>query len=311
LKLPESDYWWYWYGSEVEANAFYLKLLAKTNAKQERAPRLVKYLLNNRKHATYWSNTRDTAFCVEAFAEYIRGSGEMEPQMTVEVWLDGEKKKEVEITRENLFTYDNKLVVSGADVKDGAHELEIRRSAGKGNVYFNTYLTNFTLEDHITKAGLEVKVNRKYYKLIPVDKTIKAAGDRGQVLDQKVEKYERKELENLATLKSGDLVEIELVIESKNDYEYIMFEDMKAAGFEPVSLQSGYGGSKGLGAYMELRDNRVTFFVRALARGQHSIAYRMRAEIPGQFAALPTRASAMYAPELKGNSDEIKLKIED
>jgi uncharacterized protein YfaS (alpha-2-macroglobulin family) len=196
-------------------------------------------------------------------------------------------------------------------VKDGAHELEIRRSAGKGNVYFNTYLTNFTLEDHITKAGLEVKVNRKYYKLIPVDKTIKAAGDRGQVLDQKVEKYERKELENLATLKSGDLVEIELVIESKNDYEYIMFEDMKAAGFEPVSLQSGYGGSKGLGAYMELRDNRVTFFVRALARGQHSIAYRMRAEIPGQFAALPTRASAMYAPELKGNSDEIKLKIED
>ncbi len=311
LKLPESDYWWYWYGSEVEANAFYLKLLSKTNAKQERAPRLVKYLLNNRKHATYWSSTRDTAYCVEAFAEYIKGSGESEPQMTVEVWLDGEKKKEVEITRENLFTYDNKLVLSGVDVKDGAHELEIRRAAGKGNIYFNAYLTNFTLEDHITKAGLEVKVNRKYYQLIPVDKKIKAAGDRGQVLDQKVEKYERKELANLATLKSGDLVEIELVIDSKNDYEYILFEDMKAAGFEPVSLQSGYGGSQGLGAYMELRDNRVAFFVRALARGTHSIAYRMRAEIPGQFAALPTRASAMYAPELKGNSDEIKLKIED
>ena len=310
LKLPESDYWWYWYGSEVEANAFYLKLLSKTNAKQERAPRLVKYLLNNRKHATYWQNTRDTAFCVEAFAEYIKASGEQEPQMTVEVWLDGEKKKEVEINRENLFTYDNKLVVSGADVKDGGHELEIRRK-GKGNVYFNAYLTNFTLEDHITRAGLEVKVNRKYYKLIPVDKKIKAAGDRGQVLDQKVEKYERQELANLATLKSGDLVEIELVIDSKNDYEYILFEDMKAAGFEPVSLQSGYGGSQGLGAYMELRDNRVAFFVRALARGTHSIAYRMRAEIPGQFAALPTKASAMYAPELKGNSDEIKLKIED
>ena len=311
LKLPESDYWWYWYGSEVEANAFYLKLLAKTDAKQERAPRLVKYLLNNRKHGTYWSSTRDTAYCIEAFAEYIKASGEQEPQMTVEVWLDGAKQKEVEITRENLFTYDNKLVLTGADVKDGAHELEIRRSAGKGNVYFNAYLTNFTLEDHITAAGLEVKVNRSYYQLVPVDKTIKAQGDRGQVLDQKVEKYERKELANLDTLKSGDLVEIELVIESKNDYEYLMFEDMKAAGFEPVELRSGYGGSKGLGAYMELRDNRVTFFVRALARGKHSIAYRMRAEIPGQFAALPTRASAMYAPELKGNSEEIKLKIED
>jgi uncharacterized protein YfaS (alpha-2-macroglobulin family) len=62
---------------------------------------------------------------------------------------------------------------------------------------------------------------------------------------------------------------------------------------------------------MELRDNRVAFFVRALARGKHSLAYRMRAEIPGLFSALPTRASAVYAPELKGNSDEIKLKIVD
>ena len=62
---------------------------------------------------------------------------------------------------------------------------------------------------------------------------------------------------------------------------------------------------------MELRDNRVSFFVRALARGKHSISYRMRAEIPGRFSALPARAYAMYAPELKGNSDEIKLQIED
>jgi hypothetical protein len=37
----------------------------------------------------------------------------------------------------------------------------------------------------------------------------------------------------------------------------------------------------------------------------------MRAETPGQFSALPTRVSAMYAPELRGNSDELKLKIEE
>ncbi len=42
-----------------------------------------------------------------------------------------------------------------------------------------------------------------------------------------------------------------------------------------------------------------------------SVSYRPRAEVPGKFSALPTRASAMYAPELKGNSDEIKLVIGD
>jgi uncharacterized protein YfaS (alpha-2-macroglobulin family) len=311
LKLPENNYWWYWYGSEVEANAYYLKLLSKVEPKGEKAPRLVKYLLNNRKHATYWSSTRDTAIAVESFADYIQATGETEPDMTVEVWLDGAKVKEVQINKDNLFTYDNKFVLTGAEVKDGKHEVEIRRR-GKGPVYFNAYLTNFTLEDHITKAGLEVKVERHYYKLVAVDKTIKVPGSRSQALDQKVEKYERQPLKEGDTLKSGDLVEIELVIDSKNDYEYILFEDMKAAGFEPMEQKSGYGsGARGLHAYVEYRDNRVAFFARVLPRGQHSVAYKMRAEIPGKFAALPTRASAMYAPELKGNSDEIKLNIVD
>jgi uncharacterized protein YfaS (alpha-2-macroglobulin family) len=196
-------------------------------------------------------------------------------------------------------------------VKNGSHEIEIRRR-GKGPVYFNAYLTNFTLEDHITKAGLEIKVEREYYKLVPVAATTKVEGQRGQPVEQKVEKFDRLKLKEGDTLKSGDLVEIELIIESKNDYEYILFEDMKAAGFEAVSQQSGYGtGSKGLPAYVEYRDNRVAFFVRWLARGRHSVNYRTRAEIPGKFAALPTKASAMYAPELRGNSDEIKLNIVD
>jgi uncharacterized protein YfaS (alpha-2-macroglobulin family) len=51
--------------------------------------------------------------------------------------------------------------------------------------------------------------------------------------------------------------------------------------------------------------------VRLLGRGTHSVSYRLRAEIPGAFSALPTRASAMYAPELRANSDEIKLRIVD
>ena len=99
-------------------------------------------------------------------------------------------------------------------------------------------------------------------------------------------------------------------IGSKNDYEYLIVEDMKAAGFEPVDIRSGYNGNA-LGAYVEFRDERVAFFVRALARGRHSVAYRLRAEIPGAFAALPARAAAMYAPELKGNSNEFKLKVND
>jgi uncharacterized protein YfaS (alpha-2-macroglobulin family) len=309
LKLPNEGYWWWWYGSEIETDAFYLKLLARTEPRGDLAPRLVKYVLNNRKHGTYWNSTRDTASCIESLADYLKASGEDRPDMTVAVSLDGKTRKEVRITPADLFRFDNALVLEGGDLATGRHTVTLTRQ-GTGPLYFNAYLTNFTLEDPITRSGLEIKVDRKAYRLIRDDKTANTAGVHGEVVGARVEKYRREPLTDGATLKSGDLVEVELEIESKNDYEYLVFEDYKAAGFEPVEVRSGYNGND-LGAFVEFRDDRVAFFARTLARGKHSVSYRLRAEIPGKFHALPARALAMYSPELKANSDEIQLRIED
>ncbi|MFH2002010.1 MAG: MG2 domain-containing protein [Planctomycetota bacterium] len=308
LNLP-GESWWYWYGSEYEALAYYLKLLARIAPQSPQASGVAKYLINNRKHATYWNSTRDTALCIEALADYMRASNEDKPEMTLEIFIDGRKHKEVTLDKENLFSFDSSLVLIGDAIESGDHVIEFKKK-GNGPLYFNAYLTCFTLEEFIYSAGLEIKVARKYYRLEPVDKAVDTAGSHGQALKKKVEKYDRIPIESGTILKSNDLVEIELEIESKNDYEYILFEDMKAAGFEPMEVQSGYLPG-GLSAYMELRDERVCFFARTLPHGRHSLSYRMRAEIPGRFSALPTRAYGMYAPELKANSDEIKIGIED
>ncbi|MEQ8768330.1 MAG: alpha-2-macroglobulin, partial [Planctomycetota bacterium] len=275
--------------------------------KGQRPARIAKYLLNNRKHATYWSSTRDTGLCIEALAEFLEASGEAAASAKLTVLLDGKVVQEAEFTPENLFRIDNTLTLAGDALTSGEHELEIRRE-GKGPLYFNAYLTNFTREDPIPAAGLEVRVHRKIFRLVREDAEESVAGGHGQVVDQKIEKYRREELSKDSTLESGDLVEVELTIDSKNDYEYLIFEDFKPAGCEPVNLQSGYDGN-GLGAYVEYRDEGASFFVQQLARGTHSVKYRMRAEIPGRFSALPTQARAMYAPELRGNSEEAKLTI--
>lgn len=310
LDMPNNNYWWNWYGSTIEANAHYLKLLSRVNPTGPTAAGLVKYILNNRKNGTYWTNTRDTAYCIEALADYLQASKELSPDLTVEVWVDGERQQVVEINQENLFTFDNSFVLEGVDLTGGEHTVEIRKT-GQGPLYHNAYLTYFSLEDFITKAGLEIKVERQFYKLVQDQQaSTTVAGSRGETVDQKALKYKRVLLENLSEIVSGDLIEVELEIESKNDYEYVIFEDLKVAGAEAVDLRSGYTRD-GLGAYVEFRDERVAFFMRSLARGKHSVSYRLRAEIPGQFSALPARASAMYAPELKANSDEMKLKIAD
>jgi len=120
--------------------------------------------------------------------------------------------------------------------------------------------------------------------------------------------WNRIPLENLDAVSSGDLIEIELLLDSKNDYEYLMLEDSKPSGFEPDDQRSGYV-FEGLRAYRELRDDRVTFFLSQLARGNHSISYRLRAETPGRMAALPAKIEGMYAAELVGNSNEFRLQV--
>ncbi|NNC90331.1 MAG: alpha-2-macroglobulin [Akkermansiaceae bacterium] len=309
LNLGNGGYWWYWYGSEFEAHAWYLKLLAAVKPGSPQARGLVKYLVNNRKHANYWRSTRDTAYCVEALADFLRGSGEDAPEMEIEVRLDGKVLKTVTVTKENLFSFDGTVVVAGDALGAGKHTVELRKK-GRGPLYANAYLTVFSLEDFLRKAGLEVKVERSFYKLVPVEATQDVAGSKGQALKQKKEKFERVALQSGDQVVSGDLIEVELSVESKNDYSYLVFEDWKAAGLEPVEVRSGYNRN-GLGAFMELRDERVAMFVRSLPRGRHNLSYRLRAEIPGTFSALPTRAEGMYAPELKGNSDEMKLSVRD
>ena len=271
---------------------------------------LVKYLINNRSHATYWNSTRDPALCIEAMADYLKASDEMSPDMTVDIFVDGQKVKEVKIKRDNLFTFDNRLLLDKKVITSGAHKVEIKRR-GQGPLYFNAYLTYFSKEEYIKKAGLEVKVTRKFYKLTRKKDESLRAGKDGRVIKGNEEAYERRELQNLASVKAGDLIEIELEVISKNDYEYIVIEDLKAAGFEAVDLQSGYKKAGGIYAYQEMRSDRVGFLLTKLPRGIHNINYRLRAEIPGKFSALPAKIYGNYAPELKGNSQEIKLQITD
>lgn len=302
--------WWNWYGNENEAMARYLQLLLKAAPQSETAPKLVKYLLNNRKHGTYWDSTRDTAVVVEALADYITATGEGQPDMTVEVLVDGQLQKRVRINADNLFSFDNVMLLEGDAVSTGGRKVEIRRT-GTGPVYFNAYLTNFTQEDNIAAAGLEVKVQRRFYKLQPNETEASVRGDRGQVVRQSTADFKRIPLDSFAEVASGDLIEVELLIDSKNDYEYLLLQDRKPSGFETDDQRSGYFNS-GLRAYRELRDDRVSFFLNRLARGNHSLSYRIRAEAPGQkLSALPAKIEGMYAPELVGNSSEFTLRVAD
>ena len=62
---------------------------------------------------------------------------------------------------------------------------------------------------------------------------------------------------------------------------------------------------------MELRDQKVAFFIGYLPQGKRTLSYRLRAETPGRFHVLPTNGYSMYAPDIRALSNEMTLGIRD
>lgn len=299
--------WWYWWNDDIETNALYVRALDSIRPKDAITPGVVKWLLNHRKNGWYWDSTRDTAQVIAAFANHMQVSGERKPDYDLEILVDGVVKKKVHIDSKNMFAVDADLTLSGKEVSGGKHKITVRKT-GEGAVYFNTYLSFFTLEDDIKAEGLEVKVERKYFKLERADRKHTVAGDRGQSLTQTEVAYRKVPMKSGAEVKSGDLILVELFVTSKNDYTFLAFEDPKPAGAEAVAVRSGNVVGETY-AHMELRDDRVVFFLSELTQGTLKLSYRLRAEIPGSFSAMPTNGFAMYAPEIRTNSDELKMRI--
>ena len=131
----------------------------------------------------------------------------------------------------------------------------------------------------------------------------------GQSLAQERTREVLVPLKDSDEVKPGETLEIRVDLDSKNDYEYILIEDRKGAGFEPLDGKSGWKNLGGGWAYVEYREKKTAMFLREISRGVYSFSYRVRVETPGAIHVLPAKVEAMYSPRLCGNSDEIRLKI--
>jgi len=328
IRTPDAG-WWFWWNNDIETNAWVLKALVAIDPKNDLAPRIVKWLMNNRKNGYYWRSTRDTALVIAAMVDYMRVSGEANPDYQLTVKIDGQPVKDVHITKDNFFTFDNRVALYGLQVKPGPHTITLEKQ-GAGALYYSAYLSYFTKEEDIKGAGNEISVTREYYQLKPKTEPVVArtqspgwfgwnsplpAGqekpDEAAGRTELRSGYDRILLKNGDAVTSGEQIEVVLKIHAKNTYDYLAFEDMKPAGCEPVDLKSGGRFAGGLCPNVELRDTKVVFFIGLLEQGDSILRYKLRAETPGMFHALPTSGYAMYAPEVRAISDEMRLKIND
>lgn len=298
---PESNWW---YEDAVEATAVGLMAYLEIKPDDPAVEQAMKWLVLNRQ-GNRWKSTRDTAHGVLALTQYMLTKNEAAKPVKIEVYAGDKLVKTLDVKPENFWDFDGRITLRGAEIPDGDFPVKFVVS-GEGKMYYSIFAEYFTLEEHIKQAGNEIFVTRTYEKLNRERTTETVSGS-----PRETYKDTWLPLKDGGALKSGDEVRVSLRIKSLNDYEYIIVEDPKPAGMEPVDLVSGSRYGNGLCSNMELRDKWIAFFITTLRQGEHTLTYNMRAEIPGTFHAMPATGAAMYFPPLRTNSDEVIMTIED
>jgi uncharacterized protein YfaS (alpha-2-macroglobulin family) len=321
----EDGLYWRWSDGGVEATAFVLRALLAIDPQNKLVEPVTNWLIKNRRGAQ-WNNTRDTAIVVLTLNDYLKATREVQPSIGYELLVNGSAVASRQLSPDDALSAPSKFAVPAELVRDGSNEITLRRTSGSGPLYFSAEAKFFSLEEPLTPAGNEIFVRRQYFKLVNHPTLLKGIVS------------ERVPLNDGETVKSGERVEVVLTVEAKNNYEYLMFEDLKPAGLEAVAVKSGenlYARELKSGAlkqpnsgalnftsasdftdrsrwvYQELRDRKVALFIDHLPQGLWQISYEMRAEAPGAFHALPVLGQAMYVPEIRTNGAEVRIKVVD
>ncbi|HEX6088316.1 MAG TPA: alpha-2-macroglobulin family protein [Thermoanaerobaculia bacterium] len=294
-------FWWRWYESPVETTAFALQAFVTIDPENRLVEPIMNWLVKNRR-GTRWNNTRDTAIALLAMNEYLERSGELAGDVSYEVTVNDRVVATKTLTAKDVLGAPSRFSVDPALLTDARQEVRIRRTSGKAPLYFAAEARFVSLEEPVKAAGNELFVRREYFRLAPRPTLLKGV------------QYDRVPLKDNESIASGERVEVVVTIETKNDYDYLLFEDLKPGGFEAVELQSGslFATSAKHGSawvHQELRDRKVALFIDHLAQGIWELRYTLRAEVPGSFHALPLLGQAMYVPDVRANGDEVRVVV--
>ncbi len=289
--------WYYWYSmaSAEKSTAMALEALAQLDPSHEMAPMAARWLLEHR-WGTGWRTTQATAFAVLALTDHLLTSGDLEADYAWTVALDGRPIAQGQVDSSNVTSPIDPVVIPGSQLTPGTHSLEIRKQ-GSGTIYYTAvgdlalFYEGFTASE---AEGMGLSLRREY---MPISGRSDADG-----------------------WHAGDLINVRLTVETRDELHYLIVEDMLPAGLEGLNqnLETETTRIPGERPWwrwwgyerQEIRDEAVSFFRSYLPPGTHTFEYAARAVTPGSFGARPAEAYAMYRPDIWARSATDRVEVD-
>ncbi|MEO5930021.1 MAG: MG2 domain-containing protein [Candidatus Kapaibacterium sp.] len=300
---------WDWQSDPVEMTAFAVKALLETRGESDLTRKGVRWLLSQ-KEGESWHNTRQTATVIYALVDQLKSSGEVNPDYNVVVKVNGQQVFSRQMTRADVFQPEQRVRLD-AGLRNGNNSVTVEKS-GPGRLYTSARVVYYATGAALRPATSGFKVTREYYTL--------KKQKRGDI-------YVYTKAPMTGTVRTGDEIFVKVKVIPDSRYEYFMLEDPLPAGCEVVINTEGYhiAGEAEYGddkkaqegdyswnwwyADRDVRDEKVSFFAREVGARPYEFSYIMRAQIPGSYSVMPSVATLMYFPEVRGNSGAVALNI--
>jgi uncharacterized protein YfaS (alpha-2-macroglobulin family) len=276
-----------WRSDDAGVTAHALRALLAADPQNPLIPQAVRWLMGNRVGKA-WQSTRSSAEAVFALSQVLEQTKELQPNFSTGVQLDGSVVQEFAWTPARAFDDPAHLVITPEQWR--GHDSLIIKKQGAGVLYAAVQM-DYIVPSTVAKAGSAGISIRRFYHVTAEDPS------------------------RADTIRSGEEVEVTVEITAEANYRYALLEEPIPAGCEvappdemlrPLGLTFETGGGY---VRQEVRDNKVVFFFNDLPKGRARLIYRLHAETPGTYRILPSLASLVYFPEVRGNSAPVKARI--
>lgn len=284
---------WHWHQAPVETQALLIEAFIEVDNDIAAADAMKVWLLKNKQNKN-WPTTKATTEAV--YALLMQGSDWLSVKDNTVFSLGDKKNFDAKLAsnEKEAGTGYIKLQWKADEIKTGMGTLHVENKSavpGYGGLYWQRNYEEAD-KDYVPQEGILTVTKELYSKVNTAD---------GPLL---------KPVSKSSLLKTGDLVTVRLIINTKEDMEYLHLKDMRASAFEPVDVISKRKYIGGTNYYQSTKDAATNFFFDSLNKGLYIIEYDVRVNNAGDFSNGIATIQSMYAPEFKGNSKATRINIE-
>ncbi|MBV9180811.1 MAG: alpha-2-macroglobulin, partial [Acidobacteria bacterium] len=207
-----------------EATAFAAKFLARVNPTSPLLPKAAFWLMTHRNQGYWWDSTKQTAFVVYGLVDFLKESGELAPNYSLEVLVNDQPVLNKHFSEADALTPSSVSLHLRPDQLRQNNQVTLRKQ-GQGRLYWSLRGQYYSDQKRLTNVGsYNLTLAREYFKLSPI----------------RSNEHIRYKLDPLnGTAQVGDTLAVRLTV-TGSPWKYLMVEDPIPAGTEFIEHDSLY-----------------------------------------------------------------------